>query len=96
MSARPFYETVYHRNDWTLADAFRPQPGWGSKTFTVPVAALGDMSEASLIAAAKDAAPSNHRLTKISLYPLGGDEQIIWSAPPDPRFSKKEDIDGEH
>jgi len=85
---RPFYETVYHCNDWTLADAFRPQPGWGSRTFTAPAAALGEMTEPALIGAAKEAAPEGYRLTKLSLHPVDGAERIIWSTAPDPRFKK--------
>jgi hypothetical protein len=86
MSHRPFYRTVYHRDDWTLADAFRPQPGWGSRAFTASVADLGDMSEAALIAAAREAAPEGHRLTSVSLYPADGPERVIWSTAPDLRL----------
>lgn len=84
--SRPFYRTIYHRNDWTLADAFRPQPGWGSRTFTAPVAALEGMSEARLIGAAREAAPEGYRLTSLSVFPVDGDERVIWSTSPDPRF----------
>lgn len=87
MRARPFYETVYHRNDWQLADAFRPQPGWGSRRFTAPIAALEEMTEPRLIAAAQEAAPEGYRLTKLSIYPEDADERVIWSTPPDQRFA---------
>lgn len=91
MSARPFYRTVYHRNDWTLADAFRPQPGWGSRAFTAPVAALEGMSETALIGAAKETAPEGYRLTSLSLFPVDGDEHVIWSTAPDARFTAYKD-----
>lgn len=84
--SRPFYRTVYHRNDWTLADAFRPQPGWGSRAFTVPAHVLEGVSNDVLIRGAKEAAPEGHRLTSLSLFPVGEDERVIWSTAPDPRF----------
>lgn len=86
--SRPFYETVYHREDWTLADAFRPQPGWGCRVFTAPEAALLGMAEPALIGAAREAAPKGYRLTKLSIHPVEGGERIIWSTSPDPRFNR--------
>ena len=86
--SRPFYETVYHCNDWTLADAFRPQPGWGSRVFTVPASVLEGWDDARLIAGAKEAAPEGHRLTRLSLHPVEGAERVIWSTSPDPRFNR--------
>ncbi|MDP9992033.1 hypothetical protein J2W28_001061 [Variovorax boronicumulans] len=90
MSARPFYTTVYHRIDWRLADAFRPQPGWGSRVFTAPVAALGGMSESALLQAAHQIAPEGHRLTSLSIHPADGADRIIWSTPPDARMASPE------
>ena len=87
MIARPFYETVYHRDDWTLADAFRPQPGWGSRVFATPGTAFGEHTQKELIEGAKASAPPQHRLTRLSIYPLEGPERIIWSTPPDARFA---------
>jgi hypothetical protein len=87
MSARPFYETVYHRTDWRLADAFRPQPGWGSRVFTAPVSALEGVAEDALIGMAMEAAPEGHRLTKLSIYEDGLPERVIWSTSPDARFA---------
>lgn len=84
---RPFYETVYHCDGWTMADAMRPTPRWGTRRFTVPVAALGEHTEADLIEAAKRKAPPRHRLTSVTLYPVEGPERVIWSTPPDPRFT---------
>lgn len=83
----PFYETVFHRNDWRLADAFRPLPGWGRRRFTVPVAALSGLTEYELIGEARASAPEGYRLTSLSVYPADGPERIIWSTPPDPRFA---------
>jgi len=86
--SRPFYETVYHCNGWTLADAFRPQPGWGSRAFTVPASVLEGWDDAALIAGAKECAPEGYRLTKLSIHPVEGGERIIWSTAPDPRFNR--------
>lgn len=87
MSARPFYETIYHRNDWRLADAFRPQPGWGRRRFTVPAAALEGLTEADLIAGAQASAPEGYRLTSLSIHPEGGSDRVIWRTAPDTRFT---------
>lgn len=87
MSARPFYETVYHCNDWQIADAFRPQPGWGSRRFTTPTAVFGDATHEQILEGAKEAAPEGYRLTKLSIYADGMPEHIIWSTPPDARFT---------
>lgn len=84
--SRPFYETIYHVEGWTLADAFRPQPGWGVRRFTVKVADLGEHTEQELIDAARAHAPQRHRLTSVTLYPADGPERVIWSTPPDQRF----------
>lgn len=88
MSRAPFYETVYHCNDWTLADAFRPQPGWGCRRFTVSTSGLEGVSESNLIAAAQEAAPEGYRLTSLSIYPAHGPERVIWSTPPSALFRK--------
>lgn len=88
MSARPFYETVYHVEGWTLADAFRPQPGWGTRTFTVRLADLPEHTEQQFVEMARQAAPERYRLTSVSLYPADGDKRVIWSTPPCPMFKK--------
>lgn len=89
MSRTPFYEAVYHREDYTLADAFRPQPGCGRRRFRCDVATLGDHTESQLLAVAHETAPNGHRLTSLSLYPSDGDEKVIWSTSPDPRLNHK-------
>lgn len=88
MSARPFYEMIYHAEGWTLADAFRPQPGWGTRRFTVPLAKLGEHDEADIVEAAGDTkhAPPRYRLTSVTLYPAEGEPRVIWSTPADPRI----------
>lgn len=90
----PFYRTVYHRNDWTIADAFRPQPGWGQRRFTAPVAAMGDLTELQILAAALEAAPDGHRLTRLSVIPGDAPERVIWSTPPDRRFAAQGESKG--
>lgn len=84
MSTRPFYEMIYHVDGWTLADAFRPQPGWGTRRFSVGADKLGDHTESDLVVAARHHAPPNHRLTSVTLYPAEGPERVIWSTPPCP------------
>lgn len=90
-----YYETVYHRNDWTLADAFRPQPGWGCRRFATPASAFDGVTEQALIEGAKGAAPKGYRLTKLSLCSdtlPATPERVIWSASADARFSKVSDL----
>lgn len=87
MSRVAFYEIVYHRNDWQLADAFKPQPGWGRRRFTTAVAAMGDCSEQEVLDQAHKSAPVGHRLTSLSVYPTDGAERVIWSTPADKRFA---------
>lgn len=100
MSARPFYEMIYHVEGWTLADAFRPTPGWGTRTFTAKVESLGEHTLDELVAAAQQQAPSRHRLTGVRLYEEGKEAAWLWSIPADPRFAAqhvsgvKEDVNG--
>lgn len=81
MRPHPFYETIYHVEGYTLADAFRPQPGWGTRTFHVPVEALGEHTEQEVVAEARKHAPERHRLTCVRLYPAEGEPRVIWSTP---------------
>lgn len=82
MSARPFYEMVYHVEGYTLADAFRPYPGWGTRRFTVKAADLGEHTRAELLRAAHDGAPERYRLTSVSIYEPGQERRVLWSTPP--------------
>lgn len=89
MIRRPFYETTYHCDGWRLADAFRPQPGWGTRTFRVNVADCGEHTEQQLLEAARQGAPDRHHLTSVKLYAeAAGDDRVIWSTPPDPRWRR--------
>lgn len=81
VGARPFYRMVYHREDYCMADAFRLQPGWGRRTFTVALAALGEHTQADMLATSQANPPAGHRLTKLSLFPAGGEEQVLWTRP---------------
>ena len=89
MSREPFYETIYHRKDWVLADAFKPQPGWGRRKFTCPVASLGEHTEDQMLATAHESAPNGYRLTMLAIYPEEGPERVIWSTPADQRLNTK-------
>lgn len=89
MEREPFYEVVYHRNDWTLADAFRPQPGWGCRRYVTPASALGQstsFSDEALIEGANGVAPEGYRLTKLSICSDADSSRVIWSTPADKRF----------
>jgi hypothetical protein len=88
MIGRPFYETIYHLEGWTLADAFRPQPGWGTRTFRVNAADLGEHTEQEVVDAAREHAPARYRLTSVKLYPADGADRVIFSKPPDARFAR--------
>lgn len=90
ISGEPYYETVYHRNDWTLADAFRPQPGWGCRRFATPVSAFDQqpgVTDQALVDGAKGAAPEGYRLTRLSLCSDSTPARVIWSASADARFA---------
>lgn len=91
MSARPFYRTTYHREDWRLADAFRLQPGWGSRVFTVRLADLGQHTEDEIVDVARQHAPAGYRLTSVELFPSEGPTREIWSTPPDARLKRAAD-----
>lgn len=82
MAYQPFYRTIYHREDYTLADAMRPDPNWGRRRFTVPAAAVADFTEAEMVRGAQEAAPSGYRLTRLEFYPAEGPERVIWSSAP--------------
>lgn len=82
MAYEPFYRTVSHRNDYTLADAMRPDPNWGRRRFTVPAAAVAHLSEAEMVQGAQEAAPSGYRLTRLEYYPAEGPERVIWARKP--------------
>jgi hypothetical protein len=79
---------IYHIEGWTLADAFRPQPGWGTRRFTVKLADLGEHTQAELLGAAHNGAPPRYRLTSVTLHPAHGEKRVLWSTPPDPRLKR--------
>lgn len=88
MAYQPFYRTIYHREDYTLADAMRPDPNWGRRRFTVPAAAVADFTEAEMVRGAQEAAPAGYRLTRLEFHPVEGPERVIWNRAP-----AKESID---
>lgn len=65
-----FYRMRYLRDSYTLADAFRPQPGWGSKVYTAEAAALGEHTDQDVIRAAQETAPPGYWLQHIEA--IGG------------------------
>lgn len=94
VSARPFYEMVYHVEGWTLADAFRPQPGWGTRRFTVKLSDLPAHTEQEFVNMARQAAPERYRLTSVTLYPERGEGRVIWSTPPMGKVASATPMDG--
>lgn len=84
---RAYYEAEYHRTDWTLADAFRTQPGWGMKTRLVPADTLPPgHTDAQLIEAAQSAAPEGFRLTRLTYSSWQG-ERVLFHTSADARLA---------
>ena len=65
-----YYYMEYRRKDYTLADAFKPQPNWGRRRFSVPANTVGISTDRELIAAARDTAPDEYELVR--LWEVGG------------------------
>ena len=65
------YYLRYLCDGYILADAFRPQPGWGSKGYFVEAAALGEHTDADIIRCAAETAPPGYWLQHIEA--IGGD-----------------------
>jgi hypothetical protein len=63
------YILTYCCNSYTLADAFRPNPLWGKRLFTVDLDF--DISDEELIKGATDTAPEGHWLQHLEA--IGGD-----------------------
>ncbi len=75
------YRLRYLCDSYTLADAFRPQPGWGSRGYTVDAAALGEHTDADVVDAALQTAPQGYWLQRVEA--IGGEPHIrtVWSKP---------------
>ena len=71
---RPVPKRYYLRylcDDYTLADAFRPQPGWGAKGYTVEATSLGEHTDQDIIRCAQETAPPGYWLQHIEA--IGGE-----------------------
>ena len=62
------YYLRYLCDGYTLADAFRPQPNWGAKCYTVDGDQLGAHTDINLIEAAKRSAPAGYWLNRIETF----------------------------
>ena len=65
------YYLRYLCDGYTLADAFRPQPGWGAKGYTVEADKLGEHTDEDVIRAAQETAPPGYWLQHIEA--IGGE-----------------------
>ncbi len=65
------YVVRYLRDDYTLADAFRPDWSWGSKGYVVEAAKLGEHTDEDLIRIAHQTAPQGYWLQHIEA--IGGE-----------------------
>lgn len=65
------YRLRYLCDGYTVADAFRPVPGWGTKGYTVQADALGEHTDADVIQAARETAPRGYWLQHVEA--IGGD-----------------------
>ena len=65
------YYLRYLCDSYTLADAFRPQPGWGEKGYFVEADKLGEHTDEDVIRAAQETAPPGYWLQHIEA--IGGE-----------------------
>lgn len=65
------YRLRYLCDGYTVADAFRPVPGWGAKAYTVQADALGEHTDADVIQAARETAPRGYWLQHVEA--IGGE-----------------------
>lgn len=71
------YIVRYLRDGYVLADAFRPQPNWGEKSFSVSANDLPPHTDGDLIAMAQDTAPDGYWLQRITAFE--GGERVVYS-----------------
>lgn len=69
------------RQDYTLADAFRPHPGWGTQQFTCPDDKAVGVSDADLIAGARANKPNGYRLQSVIERKTGVQDRVLWCEP---------------
>lgn len=65
------YVVHYVRDDYVVADAFRPDWSWGKKGYVVKVADLGEHTDDDVIRAAQQTAPQGYWLQWIEA--IGGE-----------------------
>lgn len=66
------YYLRYLCDGYTMADAFRPHPGWGSKGYTVEASQLGEHTDDDdIIRCARETAPPGYWLQHIEA--IGGE-----------------------
>lgn len=73
------YVLRYLVNSYRLADAFRPSPGWGSKTFTVNAADLPPHSDDEVVDSAKGMTPDGYWLQRVTA--IGNGERELFFKP---------------
>lgn len=55
------YRVEYRREGYCLADAFRPDPFWGKRMFTVDTEKLGTENVSAIAQAARETAPIGYQ-----------------------------------
>lgn len=72
------YRLRYLIDSYIVADAFRPQPGWGSKVYTADANRLGEHTDEDLIRVAQETAPPGYWLQSVEA--IGGKPHIrvVW------------------
>lgn len=77
---------IYCRDGYTLADAFRPQPSWGKRSFSADIDA--NTPDAEIIKEADKLSPQGYWLQRIEV--IGGDPHVrVAFAKPVPFTTKK-------
>lgn len=62
------YDATYLVESYILADAFRPQPGWGKKVTRVHADDLPAHTDADIIEAAEQGAPPGYWLQRLEAH----------------------------
>lgn len=63
-----FYEATYLVDGYILADAFRLQPGWGSKVTRVQADTLPPHTDSDIVDAAHRGSPPGYWLQRVDAY----------------------------
>jgi hypothetical protein len=73
------YVLRYLVDGYRLADAFRPNPKWGSTTYTVKASGLPPHDDADVVKSAQEAAPPGHWLQRVTA--IGSGERELFCKP---------------